>query len=181
MATKTGRCPSCNKENIELENFCQNCGMSLNIPFQNPQNQQMQPVYFQPNQQMQPAPLGYAGQNQSGYYPSQLSTVSILQLIFGILEIIVSLIWAVYVFIIGIATFGIGLLLFFIPLIFFVVGLCSIISGVKGINKQASYGFSLFVAISQICLLLMCDVVSFIGGLIGLIFLMNDEVRGYFK
>lgn len=45
MATKIVKCPSCNTENTGLENFCRNCGTTLDAPFQNqqnPQNQQMQ-------------------------------------------------------------------------------------------------------------------------------------------
>lgn len=45
MATKIVTCPSCGTENTGLENYCRNCGTTLNDPFQdqqNPQNQQMQ-------------------------------------------------------------------------------------------------------------------------------------------
>ncbi len=42
MATKIVKCPSCNTENTGLENFCRNCGTTLDDPFQNQQNQQMQ-------------------------------------------------------------------------------------------------------------------------------------------
>ncbi len=48
MATKIVKCGSCGTENIGLENFCRNCGTSLDAPFQNqqnPQNQQMQQQY----------------------------------------------------------------------------------------------------------------------------------------
>lgn len=47
MATKIVKCPSCGTENIGLENFCRNCGTSLDDPFQNPQNQQMQQPFNQ--------------------------------------------------------------------------------------------------------------------------------------
>ena len=43
MATKIVTCNSCGTENTGLENFCRNCGTSLADPFQNHQNQQMQP------------------------------------------------------------------------------------------------------------------------------------------
>ena len=43
MATKIVTCKSCGTDNTGLENFCRNCGSSLADPFNNPQNQQMQP------------------------------------------------------------------------------------------------------------------------------------------
>lgn len=52
MATKIVKCASCGTENTGLENFCRNCGTTLNDPFQNQQNQQMQ--YNQPQQQQIP-------------------------------------------------------------------------------------------------------------------------------
>ncbi len=47
MATKIVKCGNCGTENTGLENYCRNCGTTLNDPFQNQQNQQMQQ---QPNQ-----------------------------------------------------------------------------------------------------------------------------------
>ena len=50
MATKIVTCPNCGTENTGLENFCRNCGNSLDSPFgnqQNYQNQQMQKPFNQ--------------------------------------------------------------------------------------------------------------------------------------
>ncbi len=43
MATKIVTCKSCGTDNTGLENYCRNCGATLADPFQNQQNQQMQP------------------------------------------------------------------------------------------------------------------------------------------
>jgi TM2 domain-containing membrane protein YozV len=50
MATKIVKCSKCNAENTGLENFCRNCGTTLDDPFQNhqnPQQQQMQQPFNQ--------------------------------------------------------------------------------------------------------------------------------------
>ncbi len=200
--TQTKQCPKCfNTVNANIP-FCSKCGnnfsTSSGMPRETKPNPRVEsqrmdfnppsnfPVPYQnqnpPIQYIQQAPMNNYAQNQfSNAFPGNLQVVAIFQLVVGILEVIGSVLGGFYVLIVGIFTFGIGLLLIFIPLIFLIVGIFSIISGMNGINKRTTYGFSMFVAISQMCLLLMCDVLSFVSGLIGVIFLNNSESKNYFR
>ena len=99
----------------------------------------------------------------------------------GALQVIGSIFGVIWVIIAGIATMGIGLLFIPIPIIFFIIGALSLFSGIKGLNKKASYGLSLGVAISQMALIFLCDVLSFGGGLAALILLLQTEVKAYFR
>lgn len=192
---QTKQCPKCfNMVNANMP-FCSKCGSNFSTGAIPPrETQPMQRVdYQQPNYNLADnLPVPYQNQHihihqspinnfANNQFPSNLNVVAIFQLIIGILEVIGSIIGGLYVLAIGILTFGIGLLLIFIPLIFLIVGICSIISGMNGINKKTTYGFSMFVAISQMCMILMCDVLSFVSGLIGVIFLNNEESKNYFR
>jgi hypothetical protein len=116
-----------------------------------------------------------------GMYPGKLQTIAILQTVIGALEILGSIIGGIWVLIFGIATFGIGLLLIPIPFVFLIIGILSLVSGIKGLNRNPAYGLTLGVAISQMVLLLACDVVSFGCGLAALIILLQDDVKSYFR
>lgn len=116
-----------------------------------------------------------------GMYPGKLQTIAILQTVIGALEILGSIIGGIWVLLFGIATLGIGLLLIPIPFVFLIIGILSLVSGIKGLNRNPAYGLTLGVAISQMVLLLACDVVSFGGGLAALIILLQDDVKSYFR
>ena len=98
----------------------------------------------------------------------------------GSLEILGALFGGIYVIVVGIFTFGLGLLLIPIPLIFLTVGVFSLISGIKGLQRTPSRSLMLFVAIFQMCLVLMCDVLGFGAGLTAVILLTQPEVKSYF-
>jgi hypothetical protein len=121
--------------------------------------------------------MNYPGQQ---FFPGKLQAVAIIQTVIGSLEILGSIFGIFYVLILGIATFGIGLLAIPIPLIFLAVGILSLISGIKGLNKTPQFGLGMGTAISQMALLLMCDVASFGCGLAALILLLQPEVKSYF-
>lgn len=112
-------------------------------------------------------------------YPGQLQAISIIQTVVGSLQIIAGLSGGLGVLILGVATFGIGLLFIPIPLVFLVIGILSLVSGIKGLQKTTSYGLTLGVAIAQMLLLLLCDVVSFGCGLTAVILLMQQDVKAY--
>jgi uncharacterized membrane protein YhhN len=116
-----------------------------------------------------------------GYFPGKLQAVAIIQTIIGGLEIIFSIFWGVYVLTLAVATFGIGLLAIPIPFLVLFVGIMSLIGGIKGLNKNPSYGLSMFVAIAQMLGLFICDVISFGCGLAALILLVQQDVKAYFR
>lgn len=121
--------------------------------------------------------------DQSGgnYFPSQLNTIAIIQTIIGSLEIVGGIISGIYVLFFGVLTFGIGLVLAPIPLVFLIVGTLSLISGINGLNKKPIYGLSLTASIGQMLLLISCDVISFAAGLTGIILIMQDEAKAFFR
>jgi hypothetical protein len=112
-------------------------------------------------------------------YPGQLQAISIIQTVIGGVEILIGLSWGFSVLVLGIATFGVGLLLAPIPLIFLAIGSLSLVSGIKGLQRNTSYGLSLTVAIAQMVMLLACDVISFGCGLTAVILLMQQDVKTY--
>lgn len=116
-----------------------------------------------------------------GMYPGKLQAIAIIQTVVGALEILGAIIGGIWVLIMGIATFGIGLLFIPIPFVFLVIGIVSLVSGIKGLNRSPSYGMTLGVAIAQMALVLMCDFFSFGSGLAGLILLLQDDVKSYFR
>lgn len=116
-----------------------------------------------------------------GMYPGKLQAIGIIQTVVGSLQILGAIIGGIWVLLFGIATLGIGLLLIPIPFIFLVVGILSLVSGIKGLNRNPGYGLTLGVAIAQMALILMCDVISFGSGLAALILLLQDDVKGYFR
>lgn len=119
--------------------------------------------------------------NNSGVnYPGKLQAVSIIQTVVGALEIIGAILGGIWVLLFAIATFGVGLLVIPIPFIILIIGILSLVSGIKGLNQKSSYPLSLGVAIAQMGLILLCDVVSFGCGLAGVILLMQREVKSYF-
>ena len=114
-------------------------------------------------------------------YPSQLQIIAVIQTVIGILEIVGAVFGGLWVLIFGIATFGIGLILIPIPFLVLVIGVLSLISGIKGLNKNLSYGLAMGVAIPQMLMLLMCDVISFGFGLAALVMLLQQDVKAYFR
>ncbi len=116
MATKIVKCPSCNTENTGLENYCRNCGTTLNDPFQNqqaPQNQQMQ----QPYQNTGQIP-GADKKLAAGICAILIGGFGVHKFILGYQQegIILISIWLVS-FIIAMVTCGIGTPLVLIPTI----------------------------------------------------------------
>lgn len=120
--------------------------------------------------------------NQIGgdFFPGKLQAIAMIQTVVGSLEILGSIFGGIYVIVVGIFTFGLGLLLIPIPFIFLVIGILSLVSGIKGLQRNPAYGLCLGVAISQMCLLLLCDVIGFGCGLTGVILLTQPEVKAYF-
>lgn len=114
------------------------------------------------------------------YFPGKLQAIAIIQTVVGSLEIVGSIFGGIYVVVVGIFTLGVGLLLIPIPFIFLVVGILSLVSGIKGLQKTPTYGLCLGVAIAQMCLLLLCDVIGFGCGLAAVILLTQPEVKAYF-
>ena len=113
-------------------------------------------------------------------FPGTLQAVSIIQIVAGAFEILMALFWGFYTLVIGVVTMGIGLLLLPLPLILLAVGILSLVSGIKGVKKNISRKLSLGVAISQMVLLLGCDLLSFAAGLTGVILLTQDNSKAYF-
>ena len=99
--------------------------------------------------------------NAPSYFPGKLQAVAIIQTVIGILEILGSIIGGIWVLMMGIVTMGIGLIALPIPFFFLIVGILSVVSGIKGLNKNPAYGLSMTVAIGQMLLLLSCDIFSF--------------------
>jgi hypothetical protein len=118
--------------------------------------------------------------NMGQYFPGKLQAIAIIQTAVGAIEILISFAWAFYVFFVGIATLGVGFLFFPIPLIFLTVGVLSLISGIKGLQRNPGYGLTMSVSISQMVLILGCDFLSFGAGLAGVILMTQPEVKGYF-
>lgn len=114
------------------------------------------------------------------YFTGKLQAIAIIQTVIGALEILLSIVYGVLVLIMGVVTLGIGLIAIPIPLIWFTVGVLSLISGIKGLQRTPAYGLCLGVGIAQMCLLLMCDVISFGCGLTTIILMTQPEVKAYF-
>lgn len=121
------------------------------------------------------------GQSRRDYYPSQLNTIAIIQTIIGSLEIVGGVLSGIYVLFFGVLTLGLGLIFVPIPLIFLIVGVLSLVSGINGLNKKPVYGLCLSASIGQMVLLILCDVISFAAGLTGVILLMQDEAKAFFR
>jgi len=136
----------------------------------------MQPM--QPMQQMQPVwPANPAAQS----IPGKIQAIAIMQTIAGSLEILFSIFWFFYVLLVGLATFGIGLILIPLPIILLAIGIVSLVSGIKGLNKKTSKKLAYTAAISEMVLLLGCDVISFGLGLTSVILLGQDDTKAYFR
>lgn len=112
-------------------------------------------------------------------YPGKLQAVAIIETVIGSLEIIGGLFGLIYVLFLAVLTFGIGLIFIPIPIIFLTVGILSLVAGVKGLNKRPNLRLSFGISIAQMCLLLLCDFLSFGAGLAGIILLTQDEVKAY--
>lgn len=114
------------------------------------------------------------------YFPGKLQAIAIVQTVIGSIEILGSIFGGIYVIVVGIFTFGIGLVLIPIPIIFLIVGILSLVSGIKGLQRTPTYGLCLGVGIAQMCLLLLCDLLSFGCGLTAVILMTQPEVKAYF-
>ena len=163
MATQFVTCIRCSAQNSGLNTTCLTCGTAL-------------PITPMPMQHMPAYGVSYSGPE---YYPGKLQAISIVQIVAGGFEILMSMFWLFYTLIIGIATMGIGLLLIPLPIILLTVGILSLVAGIKGVNKKFNKKLSFGVAISQMVLLLGCDVLSFGAGLTGVILLTQDDVKAY--
>ena len=163
MATQYTTCPGCATQNVGINARCTNCGTIL--PFSPISPMPMQPVG------------GYRGQME--YYPGKLQAISIIQTVAGSLELLGGIFGLIYVLFVALVTFGIGLVFIPVPIIFLVIGGLSLMSGIKGLNKKTNFKLSFGVAISQMVLLLLCDVLSFGSGLAGVILLTQDEIKHY--
>lgn len=115
-----------------------------------------------------------------GYFPGKLQAIAIIQTVMGALQIVGSVFGAIYVLILGIATFGIGLIAIPIPIAYLVVGILSLVSGIKGLQRNPGYGLSMGVAISQLFGIFVCDFLSFGSGLASLILITQQEVKAFF-
>jgi len=113
-------------------------------------------------------------------FPGKLHAVAIIQTVIGALQIVGSLFGAVYVLILGIATFGIGLIAIPIPIAYLIVGILSLVSGIKGLQRNPDYGLSMGVAICQLFAICVCDFLSFASGLTALILITQQEVKAFF-
>ena len=137
------------------------------------------------NSPMGSPPQQYPGagnlQSQGNQFPGQLNAIAIIQTILGSLEIIGGIFSGIYVLFFAVVTFGIGLILVPIPLIYLTVGILSLISGIKGLNKNPSYPLTLTASIGQMVLLIFCDVISFAAGLTGVILLIQDDAKAFFR
>ncbi len=114
-------------------------------------------------------------------YPAQLQPIAIVQTVVGVLQIIGAIIGGFWVLLVGIATLGIGLLLIPIPIVFLTIGVLSLISGIKGLQRNTNYNLAMGVGIAQMVLLLSCDMISFGCGLTAVILLSQPEVKAYFR
>lgn len=160
MATQFVTCVRCSAQNSGLNTTCLTCGSVL-------------PIAPMPMQHIS-RPYGIQE------FPGTLQAVSIIQIVAGAFEILMALFWGFYTLVIGVVTMGIGLLLLPLPLILLAVGILSLVSGIKGVKKNISRKLSLGVAISQMVLLLGCDLLSFAAGLTGVILLTQDNSKAYF-
>ena len=163
MATRYVTCPNCFSQNTGLNDRCTSCG-SVMPPVHAP----MQPVYS-------------SGMTSSQSLPGKVQAIAIMQTVVGSFEILFSLFWFVYVLVLGIATFGIGLIMIPLPIILLAVGIISLVSGIKGLNKKISKKLSYTAAISEMIMILGCDVISFGIGLTGVILLGQEDTKAYFR
>ena len=111
MATKIVKCSSCGTENTGLENFCRNCGTTLNDPFQNQSNQ--------PNQQMQ-MPYNQGSGTAPGTGKKMLA--GILGIVLGVL----GLGFGIHKFVLGYNQEGVILLVGWLASIFLTIITCGI-------------------------------------------------------
>jgi len=163
MATRYVTCPNCFSQNTGLNDRCTSCGTIMP-----PVHAPMQPVYstnFAPTQSL----------------PGKIQAIAIMQTVVGSFEILFSLFWFLYVLIIGIATFGIGLIMIPLPIILLAVGIVSLVSGIKGLNKKFNKKLSYTAAISEMVLLLGCDMISFGIGLTSVILLSQEDTKAYLR
>jgi len=160
MATQIVTCVRCSAQNSGLNTTCLTCGSAL-------------PIVSMP---MQHRPT-YGVQD----YPGKLQAISIVQIVAGGFEILMSIFWIFYTLILGVVTMGIGLLLIPLPIILLTIGILSLVAGIKGVNKKFNKKMSLGIAISQMVVLLGCDVLSFGAGLAGVILLSQDDVKAYLR
>ena len=117
MATKIVTCRNCGTENTGLENFCRNCGNTLDDPFRNQPNHQNQQMQFQGSQ---PVP-GADKKIAAGICGILLGGFGVHKFVMGYQQEGIILL-SVYLIglVIAILTCGIGI---FIPMIPGVIGL----------------------------------------------------------
>lgn len=111
----------------------------------------------------------------------QLNLLKVFFLVSAILNILCGITWVMYTIIGGILSCGIGCLLGFFPIINIIACVMDFVAYGKlaNQNKTGTYGTIQFASIFDIISILTGNVISAIVGIIGLVFLNNNDVRSY--
>ena len=113
--------------------------------------------------------------------PQSLNLLKIFALVSAIMNIIFALSWIVYTIIGGVISCGIGCLLGIFPVINIIACVMDFIAFNKlnGLSQGGTYGSVQFASIFDIITFLTGNVVSMIFGIMGLIYLNQDETKNY--
>ena len=113
--------------------------------------------------------------------PSQLSTSKVFFLISAIINIGYAVVLSIYVAITGMVTCGIGCFLFIIPIINIVSCVMDFISYNKlnTLDQPGTFSSMQFAAIMDIVTVITGNPVSFIFGIINLVYLNDQKVKSF--
>jgi hypothetical protein len=115
------------------------------------------------------------------FKPGKVTAIAISTLVDGILNIIWSFSLGIGFFAFGVATFGLGCLLLPLAAYPLVLGILEIIYAAKILpNPAKPTKPARWLAIMQICNIVVGDVISLVVGIVSLIFYNESEVEDYF-
>jgi hypothetical protein len=113
----------------------------------------------------------------------QLNLLKIFYLISGLINVFFALGWSGYTFIGGLVTCGIGCLFGAFPIINIIACVMDFIaySRLNRMDRSGSYSSLQFASIFDIITILTGNAASMAFGIVGIIFLNNEEVKQYMK
>lgn len=113
--------------------------------------------------------------------PGKVTAIAVMALVDGVLNIVWSLSLIVGVLILGVSTFGLGCLLLPLAVYPLVLGILEIVYAAKLLpNEPRVVKPATWLAIMQICNIIVGNPVSLAVGIVSLVLFNDAEVRAYF-
>lgn len=113
--------------------------------------------------------------------PGKVTAIAIMALVDGILNIFFGLSLIVGVLVLGVTTFGLGCLLLPLAVYPLVLGILEIVYAAKLLpNEPKVVKPATWLAIMQICNIIVGDPISLAVGIVSLVLFNDAEVRAYF-